>query len=187
MQTQLQMPWLRYLLEPPEDFEPIALEIHDEMHSNCFHCIAASKGAGKLESLASFRYVFERCKALGQQDLLNQEDKNGVTPLIAASLACRVELVREMLQAGANPNIVFITAGIMALSARNRLRKSPTVPPHHSHGHIYTKREARQLEKDLESIVLLCRQFDGQEPKTSSGRPRSNWPRDAVFTYEVCL
>lgn len=55
-----------------------------------------------------------------------------------------------------------------------RLRKARNQPLNPQQGVTLTAREARWVEEDLKSIVLLTRQFGGEEPATIAEGPKMN-------------
>lgn len=104
--------------------------------------------------------------------LLNQLNKYGMTPLTIAAMTAQLELVREMLHAGADPNAKgFVMCGNAAHLGLQRIRKARNQPLVPQQGVTLTARESRWIEEDLESIVLLSRQFGGEEPASSAGKP----------------
>ncbi|KAJ5480512.1 hypothetical protein N7530_006021 [Penicillium desertorum] len=171
--SRLPVSRLHHLLEPPAGLHPVPITGTTKEKKNCFHGLAVARGGFGPESFVNFRYLLQQCKSQGQdQNLLNQMDTYGMTPLTVSALLGRFELVREMLYAGANPNIGAMTcvnAGYMGLK---RLRKAPLVNPDSNDPSPWTRRESWLLEKDYLSIIELSKGFGGQEPKTIASAPR---------------
>jgi hypothetical protein len=136
---------------------------------NCFHSLAAHPFQGQLELLANFRYLLQHSRLRGQQDLLNQLDVFELSPLAVAVCLGHVELVREMLDAGADPNLGHTTSVNWAYLFLKRLQKAPTQPFTPDGGASLSRREARWLQEDYKSIITLLKQYGGQEVRYSNG------------------
>ncbi|KAM6513840.1 hypothetical protein FALCPG4_015049 [Fusarium falciforme] len=186
---------LRYLLEPPEGLEPVAVAGFSVFQRNCFHAISAHTILGDLELLVNFRYLLEQSKLQGHQDLLNQLDTIGFPPLLNAIMMGRLELVREMLSAGADPNLGAATGVNWAYTYLKRLQKAPSQAFAVFGGHTLTRREARWLQEDYKSIIVLLKQHGGQEVRTSNGMIQipygfawgylKNFQRTWVNSYQI--
>ncbi|KAL5603558.1 hypothetical protein FOVSG1_006308 [Fusarium oxysporum f. sp. vasinfectum] len=161
---------LRYLLEPPEGLEPVAVAGSSVFNRNCFHAIAAHPTLGDLELLLNFRYLLKQSKLRGHQDLLNQLDAVGMPPLLGAILMGHLDLVREMLYWGADPNLGATPSVNIAYTYLKRLQKAPSQTFSVLGGHTLSRREARWLQDDYKSIIVLLKQHGGQEVRTSSGK-----------------
>lgn len=172
--SRLPVSRLRHLLEPPTGLHPVPITGTTIEKRNCFHGLAVARGGFGPESFVNFRYLLQQCKSQGQDHhLLNQMDTYGMTPLTASAFLGRFELVREMLYAGANPNIGAVTCGNAAYMGLTKLRKAPSVNPDtRDRLSPWTRTESRLLEKDYLSIIELSKAFGGQEPKSIGSAPR---------------
>ncbi|KAK2735763.1 hypothetical protein FQN57_001143 [Myotisia sp. PD_48] len=161
---------LRYLLEPPEGIEPVKLfDISKPRGKNCFHTLTGHPTWGELELVVNFRYLYQQSQLQARTDVLNQMDALGMPPILPAILLGHVELIQEMLRAGANPNLGFLMPVNWAYMCLSRLQKSP----HHTFsafgGAILSKREARWLQEDYKTIIALLKQYRGVELRSPNG------------------
>ncbi|KAG9255096.1 uncharacterized protein F5Z01DRAFT_74522 [Emericellopsis atlantica] len=161
---------LRYLLEPPEGIEPLPLDGYMSLRRNCFHALAAHPVLGDLEPLVNFRYLVEQSRRRGQPQLLNQLDTIEFTPLVSAIMMGRLDLIREMLAAGADPNLGGTTSVNYAYLYLKRLQKAPSQTFAALGGHTLSRREARWLQDDYKSIIDLLKQHGGREERGRDGR-----------------
>ncbi|KAF9894839.1 hypothetical protein FE257_004460 [Aspergillus nanangensis] len=160
---------LHYLLESPERLSTASLNDDKDMQRNCFHSISSCKGGEELESIVNFRYLVRQAKARGQTHLINQVDKLGMPPLTGAAILGRLELVRELLLAGADPNLGVVTSANAGKLGLGRLRRAPSQVLDNQDGVTLTMKDARRLEEDFNSIIILCRQFGSTEPSILGG------------------
>ncbi|KAI6785916.1 uncharacterized protein J7T54_006255 [Emericellopsis cladophorae] len=160
---------LRYLLEPPEGIEPVPLDGYMSFRRNCFHALAAHPVLGDLEPLVNFRYLVEQSRVRGQRNLINQLDTIELTPLVSAVMMGRLDLIREMLAAGADPNLGGTTSVNYAHLFLKRLQKAPSQTFAAIGGHTLSRREARWLQDDYKSIIDLLKQHGGREERGRDG------------------
>ena len=165
MNPRLPVSRLRYLLEPPEDFQPVSFAGNPGLGENCFHTLASSLGGKEPETMVNFQYLLQQAKARGEiPQLLNQPLSDGQTPLASAAYCGHLELVREMLNAGADPNPDgLVSCGEAANRGLQQQRKSRF----HSVACVKCKpwrmkastpNEFRWAEEDYMSIILLSSQ-----------------------------
>jgi ankyrin repeat protein len=167
---------LRHLLEPPSGVHAVELDDNKKENRNCFHALSLARGGAELESVANFRYLLQHSRSRRQdQQLLNQMDCRGCTPLTLAALLGRLELVREMLHAGADPNLGAMTCPNAALIGLRRLRKAPFLSPNPHDSVPLSRREARWLEEDFQSIILIGTQFGGKQPTMLGSTPKIDY------------
>ena len=160
---------LRYLLEPPEGLEAISLEGYAMFKRNCFHALGAHPILGDLELLVNFRYLVEQSRLRGQSELINQLDKMRFTPLASAVMMGRLDLIGEMLAAGADPNLGDLPCINYVYIYLKRLQKAPSQTFAALGGHTLTRREARWLQDDYKSIIRLLKQYGGREERRANG------------------
>ena len=160
---------LRYLLEPPAGLEPRKLIGQPTLGRTCFHSIVNHHFRGELELITGFRYLLKQSELRGQRGLLNQPDAMGMPPLVTAITFGRLDIVGEMLAAGADPNLGAMTSVNWAYLFLKRLQKSPSQYYVPSGGLPLSRREARWLQDDFKSMILLLKQYGGQEMRMSNG------------------
>jgi ankyrin repeat protein len=157
--SHLPLSQLRFVFEPPQGFTPVSLFCESKLRRNCFHVLARARASSDLETLVNFRYLLQQSRTQNQHDLLNQLDKFSWTPLLIAVSNGRLGLVREMLLAGADPNIGMMVCTTVAKQALDLLRDAPTQGMIPVDGVRLTKKESRWLEEDFKSIIGLTLEF----------------------------
>ena len=161
---------IRYLMEPPHGLEPLPIIYTTGYQETCFHTLARSARFNELELLVNFRYLLQKSKAHGAHDLLNQLNAFGLSPLHFAIIPGHLELVREMLASGADPNAGAVPTINWAHSYLKRLQKAPTQFFAAWGGRVLSRREARWLQDDFKSIISLLKQYGGQEHLGAKGQ-----------------